>query len=914
MTGRKFGLARITLCCLLAMAVSLVNGGWFATMRGATAGETDKLVSEEIVPLDFVPGEIVVRLRGGFTVSQSIDSLKEAGAEEMISPIGSPRGEGAFLFRLRPGLGVEEAVEALKALPQVLYAQPNYLYRATYTPSDTDFHPSQWGLHNTGQIVEGKTGVPDADIDAPQAWELEQGWVSPAIVAVIDTGVDSGHPDLDGQLAPGYNWAGISQRAYNVAWYFGYSSDAQVAAQSIDGTGQSLTHVGIALYKVGNPSENITVSVRNSLNGSDLAYLTIYPWEVSSDPSEIYKPLSNTVQLLAGAHYYLVVRTSNSSSSNYYLLIANSKGYANYTNDPYREGMMFWLVGQSWNYRQEDDFYFHTNPNGNPRDDQGHGTHVSGIIAAENDGRGSVGVDFHARIMPLKALDSSGGGTTAAVTAAVYHAADYGASVINMSLSSAAFDQAFQDAVNYAYARGCILIASAGNDGNGSIRYPAGFANVVGVGATTNRDQRAGFSNYNFSVDLSAPGEYIFSTTPTYPVGLNSYGYSSYYDFLSGTSMSAPMVSGLAALIRSRDPYLSPLQVESLMETYARDLGPLGRDDYFGYGRIEACDTLEHVPPRVTDYHRFDFAEGYTGYGFREYLCLFNYGQSTVPVRVTWMFGDGTAQGERLEVGRTTRSTLGVNQELPEEGEVSMRVESAFEPVVAERPIYFNYTGWTGGHDAMGLTRPQQTFFFAEGYTGSGFQEYLCLLNPQGEGTDVKVTYYYEDGSTQVRSLYLGARTRSTIDVNSQAGSGRAVSVMVESLQQPIVAERPIYFNYSGWAGGHCVMGAVSPSREWIFAEGYTGSNFHEYLCLMNPNQVDAIAHIAYCFTDGTPLERDVPVAKNSRLTLRVNDVVGTGRDVSIKINSDLPIVAERPIYFNYRGCGGGHCVTGYAP
>jgi hypothetical protein len=126
-----------------------------------------------------------------------------------------------------------------------------------------------------------------------------------------------------------------------------------------------------------------------------------------------------------------------------------------------------------------------------------------------------------------------------------------------------------------------------------------------------------------------------------------------------------------------------------------------------------------------------------------------------------------------------------------------------------------------------------------------------------------------------------------------------------------------MYFNYAGkWTGGHVVMGLPEPQNSFYFAEGYTGRDtFEEYLCLMNPNQKDTVAHITYMFQDGSTQEQHLPVGKTSRATVNVNAVVGPDRDVSIRVTSDDPIVAERPMYFNYAGkWTGGHVVMGYVP
>ena len=233
-----------------------------------------------------------------------------------------------------------------------------------------------------------------------------------------------------------------------------------------------------------------------------------------------------------------------------------------------------------------------------PDDDNSHGTHVAGIAtAATNNGLGIAGVSWNARVMPVKVLDSGGNGYMDDVIAGMEYAADHGAQVLNLSLGGIANDdeiQALQDAVDYARNRGAVVVAAAGNCGSGCLigsqiyynpdMYPASCQNVVGVAATTSTDGWASFSEHNTYVDVSAPGVGIYSTIP------NGYGYK------DGTSMATPFVSGLAALVLSRWPDYTPSQVETALFNNADDLtaypGSSGRDNYFGYGRINAFQTL----------------------------------------------------------------------------------------------------------------------------------------------------------------------------------------------------------------------------------------------------------------------------------------------------------------------------------
>ncbi len=139
------------------------------------------------------------------------------------------------------------------------------------------------------------------------------------------------------------------------------------------------------------------------------------------------------------------------------------------------------------------------------------------------------------------------------------------------------------------------------------------------------------------------------------------------------------------------------------------------------------------------------------------------------------------------------------------------------------------------------LPSVESSFYFAEGYTGDGFEEYLCLLNRESSRAIAQVTYLYADGSQPFTVDYrLPGDSRTTVNVNVEAGRGKDVSIKLES-DGMVLAERPIYFDYQGkWDGGHDVIGAAEPSTSWYFAEGYTGSGFDEYICVLNPGDADA--------------------------------------------------------------------------
>jgi len=248
---------------------------------------------------------------------------------------------------------------------------------------------------------------------------------------------------------------------------------------------------------------------------------------------------------------------------------------------------------------------------GSTIDDNGHGTHVAGVIAANgNNGTGVAGVAFGVKILPIKALDCQGSGLMSDVASGVIWAADHGARVINISLGSSAGQATLQDAIRYAVAHNVLVVAAAGNCGVLSSRcttvnepqYPGAYPEVLAVAATDENDGHASFSNTGAYVGISAPGVRIFSTTPTYPTTLSRAGSPTSYAAFSGTSQATPMVVGVAALLLSRDPTLTPAQLTARLRANADDLGISGADPVFGAGRLNALRAISAVTPGTSLY------------------------------------------------------------------------------------------------------------------------------------------------------------------------------------------------------------------------------------------------------------------------------------------------------------------------
>jgi subtilisin family serine protease len=218
-------------------------------------------------------------------------------------------------------------------------------------------------------------------------------------------------------------------------------------------------------------------------------------------------------------------------------------------------------------------------------DDNGHGTHVAGIVGALDNDIGVVGVAPNADLYAVKVLDRNGSGWLGDVISGIEWAVANDMDVINMSLGTTADIQALNDAVDAAYNEGVVVVAASGNSGDGNdatnnVEYPAKYSSVIAVGATASNDSAPYWSSDGEEVELSAPGVAVLST---YKDG----GYA----IFQGTSMASPHVAGVVALML-QNTSLTPLEVRTALQANAEDLGPDGHDNHYGYGLVDAEAVL----------------------------------------------------------------------------------------------------------------------------------------------------------------------------------------------------------------------------------------------------------------------------------------------------------------------------------
>ncbi len=601
----------------------------------------------------YVPDEVIVKFKP-WTDRRSVEGLLRAEAAVQRR---ESKGGRFTVVGVPPGRTVAELVEVFSASPLVEYAEPNFYAYATLTPNDPRYN-LQWhfdnatygGIHmeqawdvetgDAGTVVAVvDTGVAYEDLAGPGFWHLDTynayggsgySWwcgTSAALsswIALYGASV----PDPPGY---GNGWKQYLQRAFDLtsatgtvtfSYYYKFDIERNVdyfRVEVSDDDGASWTTLKQYTNRggsFGGSPVDLTqdsVDLTGYIGGNILIRFRFNSDEIYSDEDGIFDS--------DGAVYIDEVQLEDDGGILFYDDMESGAGVwevTRYEQAGDLSGTSFWtnlseipddgLDNDGNGYIDDINGWDFVNSDAHQNDDDSHGTHVSGTIAqTTNNSAGVAGIAFDATIMPVKVLGADGSGTYEMVADGIYYAVDNGAQIINMSLGGSAASATLEDAVAYAYSNGVTILAASGNS-NSSVDYPAAYdAYCIAVGATEYDEIRAPYSNFGTSLDIVAPGgntgvdkngdgfadgvlQETFSDTP---VDWN-------YWFFQGTSMATPHASGVAALLLSRNPTLTPDQVRDALESTAEDLGPAGRDDEYGYGLIDAAAALAYVSPAVS--------------------------------------------------------------------------------------------------------------------------------------------------------------------------------------------------------------------------------------------------------------------------------------------------------------------------
>lgn len=336
------------------------------------------------------------------------------------------------------------------------------------------------------------------------------------------------------------------------------------------------------------------------------------------------------------------------------------------------------------------------------------------------------------------------------------------------------------------------------------------------------------------------------------------------------------------------------------------------RSMYFNSGgRTDGHCSIGAAQPSTQWY----LAEGYSGGSFDTWILVQNPNAEPANVIATLMKPDGSIHDIGFAMPPASRQTIHAD-DAPgfENCEFSSQVFSTL-PVVAERAMYFNYGGITGGTESIGLTAPSQNWFLSEGCTGWGFDTYVLVQNPGAVPATVDYTFMREDGANIVRSVTLPPHSRYTVkadDVPGLEGCNFSTSI---SATQPVCCERAMYFDNGGRNGGHCSIGTTEPAAAWYLAEGYTAESFDTWVLLQNPTSATAEVVATFMKPDGTSIDRAYSVKPNSRWSIHVDEIPGLEAaefSTAIQSTNQVDFIAERAMYFNYKGIwDGGHGTIG---
>ncbi len=298
----------------------------------------------------------------------------------------------------------------------------------------------------------------------------------------------------------------------------------------------------------------------------------------------------------------------------------------------------------------------------------------------------------------------------------------------------------------------------------------------------------------------------------------------------------------------------------------------------------------------------FSFAEGSTGTFFDTDLLLANPGPTIAPIIITYFTPDGRVITQRQSLRPTSRTTVSAdaNEQLGATAFSATVSSPTGVPIVVERTMRWDASGY-GMHTEHGVSL-SRTWFFAEGSQGF-FQTYFLLTNPSALTNFAEVRFLMENGAVVPRGYFMPPQSRRTVyagDVLELAN--RSFGTTVQFLNGAGVAERAMYFGSPVFNGGHESAGVTRLATDWFLAEGATGSFFTSFVLLANPSGADANVTLTYLREGGGTVTRTLVLPASSRRTINValEDASLAATSVATRVTSDVPIVAERSMYWPF--------------
>ena len=580
----------VAVLLILVLIISLIPSSTFASG-----------LSDQVEASEYVEGEVLVRFKTTDENSAKTMSIMnrvntKVGAET-VEEFESL--EGLQLVQLDKGVSVEEALLSYNRDPNVLYAEPNYRVYAVDEIEEPEPYNKE-DLYLNGDSLKSAVEV-NEPIDGGSNDTTEAAITISAILSDTEIYNLNGAINVSSDDKDYYEFTVTTSGGINIHGNWEEDSthnnlsESALAIDLIDSNGNKYStkvyDSGVEAYrslvKYIDPGTYYIAIYQTSTYGSYIGAKYKVGLRFDIPRFSNLWGLHNTGQSILGnegtsgadisADEAWEIETGTSSA-----IVAVVDTGVDYTHPDLMGNM--WTTGASCHGRNFVDGA--PNPD-NPMDDNGHGTHVAGTIAASSSNGTSIsGVMWNADIMALKVLDAGGSGDLGGVIEAIEYANANGAQVINMSLGGGDYSEAFEEVLSMSTA---IIIAAAGNEWRNNDLvpfYPASYdlPNLLSVAATDNKDTLAYFSNYgSTTVDVAAPGEDIYSTM-----------LGGGYQYLSGTSMAAPHVAGLAGLILSAEPNLSNIDVVNIIKDSVDEI-PVLEGKVLTKGRINAKTALEMV-------------------------------------------------------------------------------------------------------------------------------------------------------------------------------------------------------------------------------------------------------------------------------------------------------------------------------
>jgi len=921
------------LSIVLLVFVLCVAAGLPAFGAGLRSTESPGLANA-----DYVPGEILVKYRSGVASETTGELRKMVGASEV------GRMLDAGFERIKIGQeDIGAALQKLRSSELVEYAEPNYIRGASWTPDDPEYDARQWNFSRT----------PDnGGINMEAAWDIERGGSSSVIVAILDTGVAYENrgvyklaSDLDEtRFVPGYDFVNEDPYADDDNGH-----GTHVCGTVAQSTNNNLMVAGIAfkcsimpvkvMDRAGQATDDVLVQglryaadhgadvINMSLGGKAPSSFLEDGIDYASEKGVVLCAASGN-DARAGVDYpaaypaCIAVGASNINSAR-----------AAYSN--YGSALDVVAPGGDSSAAIWQQTYMHE---GNPSSQlvlKGYqGTsmatpHVAGIAALVKSHHSSWSAgDVRNAVVSTCRNVGAGGWDIYTGNGLVDAAAALKAKRLNTPVVS---EVSPGHAKAGSAVKGVVITGGSFSSPMDVMLEREGEVPVVASSVSVKSEGRL-ICNFNLSgaqpglwtlkVQNSAlksdvvDGAFMVDPENNHTwflaEGSTDWGFEEFILIQNPNDVAANALVTLQTNEGQENPFPVAVPANSRVTVNLNSVIPgkdvsaridadqdviCERSMYWG-GRVEGTDTIGIEAPSYSWY----LAEGTTAHGFDTYLLIMNPDDSDAKVKVTYMTDTGPVEKPEFPVPARTRYTIDVKGDLPDR-DFSLKV-IADKRVIAERSMYWD--GKRGGHCSIGTTSPAVDWYLAEGSTDWGFDEYVLLQNPGSAAAKIDLTYMTGRGPEPQPTISLAAGSRETVHVN-EVFPGEDVSVKVNA-DRGIVAERSMYWNNGTGKAGHDAIGVTQPREQCFLAEGSTDWGFDEWVLVQNPNDSTANVSVEYMTEEGLKTRAGFTMAAGSRFSIHVNADLPPV-DTSTYVRSDLPILAERSMYWSNKG--GGHVSTG---